>query len=258
MPSAGGVLNIRPVSSSFTGNSGSVSAFLVTPGGVPVLRIDQEFSFAADNVLRVRATFTNVTAANGIAQDLAVEYRRVTAVTFSTAQNDNQIVTVDPVRFPVTAASVAAFNPFSADGTPTERINPGAGPFRYANFGGVNGAPDGADLGMGLDFDLGVLGATDNTSRTFNVFYAVNGPGQSEAELRAELNALGINYIVSARNGTMNPGDFLNDLPLAAAIGIQVDVAAPAAAAVPEPATAALPAVGLAGVAAWRGRRRGA
>jgi hypothetical protein len=255
-PSSGGVFNIAPGFATFTANSASVRTFLTSNTGTQVLQIDQNFSFLPgnNNVLKDTITLTNITAAAGIPQDLPVQFRRVTEWSMSNPNNANTIDTVDPIRAFVTGATPRSFGPNSV----TESPNPATGQFVFnAPGGGVFGAPQGGDFGAGINLDLGTLLAFDNPLTpqdervaSFNYFYAVGQTDETDAQLRAQLNALGINYLITGRNGTRDAGFFDGLGPLSAAVGVQISVV------IPEPATIALFGLGLAGLAGWRLRRK--
>jgi hypothetical protein len=255
-PSSGGVFRIEAFSPpAFSGSSVSIQTFLVNGAGVRVVQIDQAFSFRADNVLKIATTLTNLTDTTrpgGNALDLPLLFRRVTNFTFSNPDNVNDIVTVDPLAGFVTDATPRSFGPPNI----TESPNPLTGPFVFSTSGGTFGEPDGDELGAGMNLDLGVALAVDDPStpedervKSFNYYYAVNRPGQTEEELRAQLALLGINYVISGRDGNRDAGLYDPLRPLGAAVGTEFEP-------VPEPGTVALLGLGVAGLIGYRWRKR--
>ncbi|MER3441452.1 MAG: hypothetical protein C4296_08780, partial [Gemmataceae bacterium] len=67
--------------------------------------------------------------------------------------------------------------------------------------------------GAGIKLDLGVLGPGE--SKSFDYYYAISQIGQTEAGLRAQLNALGVNYLITGRDSGNPPVNF-------AALGVAV------------------------------------
>jgi len=158
------------VSSSFGANSGTVTTALSG-----LLSITQDYSFLADNVLLIRNTVTNV---SGLSQ--AVLYRR--AVDFDVAPTQfAEISNVDPT----------SSNPFIASYYGFESADP-LTPYSNPTTGGTFGP---ADLGGAYDVDLGTLAA--GASSTFDVFYAVNTPGQSFTALQGQVAGLGATFEIT-------------------------------------------------------------
>jgi hypothetical protein len=247
----GGVQNIIPGSYVNNGTSATVTTFLTDNNGAKILQITQVFSFLGPgNVLQDAITLTNVTTPTSsvFPQGLPVQFRRVDAMWVNNGIGQpNNIVTVDPTQFPVTSA--APLSQVPGGGNISESPNP-AVPFVNPTSGGTFDEPHN-ELGGAFNLDLGMLyayplppGFDPNSfpqSKTFNIYFADGLTGQTEAGLRAELNSLGVNYIISDNNSTGGP--------FVAAIGTQIIPG------IPEPTTLALLSLGLAGLAGARWRR---
>ncbi len=221
----------------------SVTLALAVPGGS--LQIKQVIHFAAENVIDINVTLTNMTSG----PLTNVEYRRLMSWEIppwngspgSTAVNDQ--VVIPPFASPVVQAS-AFPNDYSA--IPTASI-----PGEDSPPGGevVGGNPNSvADLGAVITLALGTIPGPNPitgafSSISFDIFEALNQTGQSGSGLVSELNGLGANFVILGTNAYPPAGTNF------AAIGVEVTV-------VPEPATVTLLGLGLAGLAGWRWRRR--
>src|SRR5262245_16854892 len=219
-----GVNNLVLNSAVFGVSTASTSTFL--NNGSNILQIDQAFSFAADNVLKIATTITNVSGANQ-----AVLYTRhvdwdVSPTVFS------EIITIDPFSSPVVAATFDGFQ----DPNPLVPFGGSSGP------GGGTFGP--GDLGGGFRLDLGILASGASTS--FNVFHALSHFGQSHTGLNSQLLGLGATFVITGHNsGTTE----LNSA--AVAFG-----PAAAGAEVPEPGTLSMFGLLAAGAGFTRFRRQ--
>ena len=182
-----GVYNVTPTASSFGPNSGVITD--VMGGGL--LQINQSYSFAADNVLRINTTITNT---SGTPQ--AVRFSRNVDFDITPTEFD-EITRVDPYSSPISAASYYGF----------ENPNPLVAFIYPVPVGGGVDGPD--DLGAAYQLDLGTLAA--GASSSFDVYYADSEIGQSEEGLRTQLYGLGANFVST----TVNSGTYENTAALA-------------------------------------------
>jgi len=211
-------------------------------GGTPILDVKQDFSFAAENVLKIHVTLTNDTTS-----PLSnVLFRRLMSWEIppwngspGSGAVDDQVV-IPAFASPVVQAS-AFPNDYSGDPTTTGGFDSPPGGQT------VGGNPNGvADLGAVLTLNVGTLAGTNVPNADFttiDIFEALNTPSQSGDGLVSELNGLGANYVILGSNAFNPAGTNF------AALGVQVQE-------IPEPATLALVGLGLAGLAGWRWRRR--
>jgi len=221
-PNFVGVLNVAANGSSFLANSASVSTFL-NAGSGNLLQVDQSYSFAANNVLKIFTTVTNV---SGSSQ----------AVLFSRHVDWDIVPTpfAEVITVPAFGGSVlnASFFGFESPDPLVSFSSPGPGVFGPG------------DLGAAFLLDLGSLANGDSIS--FNIFHGLSDPGQSEAGLTAQITGLGASYVITgADSGAAGaPSNFA-----ALAFG---------AVAVPEPTTWALIGVVTLGTGAysWNKRRK--
>ena len=191
------VAHIASFAAIFTSTTATTRHQLKTTGGAALLEVVQFFSFAADNVLNVHTTVTNLTAVAG-----PVLFQRNVDWSISPTIF-REIITVDPI---------APFAPFVKDVTYSffEYPDP-LRPYRFSARGGGTFGP--RDYGAGIKLDLGVLGPGE--SKSFDYYYAISQIGQTEAGLRAQLNALGVNYLITGRDSGNPPVNF-------AALGVAV------------------------------------
>lgn len=147
----------------------------LTDGGGAVLKIVQEYSFLADNVLGIRHSVYNK---SGSAQDVLFA-RNVDWDIDPTAFDET--VTVDALSGPVYEASWNGFNDPS--------------PLGFWDVAPAGGGSDRGDNGAGFKIDLGTLAAGAGVG--FDVFYSLNNIGQTEAELRAQLAGLGATFSIT-------------------------------------------------------------
>jgi hypothetical protein len=208
-------------SANFLANSASISHFLNT-GSSNLLQIDQNYTFAANNVLQIQTKVTNVSGSNQ-------------AVLFS--RNVDWDIAPTPfnelTRLPALTGSVvnASFYGFESPDPLVPFGNTGTGVFGPG------------DLGAGILIDLGSL--ADGQSISFNIFHALGDPGQSENDLINQLAGLGSEFTITGfDSGANGPTNF-------AALGFGL-------VAVPEPTTVALCGLVIGGgaVGYWRRRYR--
>lgn len=190
----------------FGASTASISTFL-NAGAGNLLQVDQSYSFAAPNVLAIDVTLTNLSGVVG-----AALFRRLVdwdPTGFS------EIITANALSSPAINGTFQGFQ----DANPLAALSD-----LFAAGGGTTGV---GDLGGGFTLDLGLLAAGGSTS--FRLLHAISGTGQSEASLRAQLEALGGTYIITGRD----------DIPNDRSAGLAI-------AAVPEPASLAT--FGIAGL----------
>jgi hypothetical protein len=240
----GGIHNIQYAPNPPPVTAGSPVTGLLLNGATPIVQIQRTFNFVPGNpnVLDVKTTLTNLTAVS-----LALSFRNLTEFTLvngSTLQ-DSTIATIPGPTGPVTGtspfvyANVPGGAPTSAD--PTQPFIPASGTF----------SPPGAYGGL-VNLNLGTVAPFPGTPGsndfvTFDLFYAVAQPNETTAQLRQQLNSLGINFQLSGTNAATDifgaPPGFNTGV-----VGLQLT-------AIPEPATVALFGLGLAGIACRRRRR---
>lgn len=177
-PFYGGVQNINPNGSTFLANSATTSSF-INNGSGNAMRVDHAFNFVANNVMAIDVKMTNLSGATN-----TMTYRRI---------GDWDIA---PTAFSETLTANAAVGDFKQSTyqgfqsanplDPLGSLFPAAG----GSFTGDNGA--------GIDIEF--LNVANGASREFAIYYAISLDGQSEAQLRAQLQALGLLYIISGRS----------------------------------------------------------
>jgi hypothetical protein len=225
-PTDFGVSNVLPNGPAlFSPSSAMISTFL-NNGASNLLKIDQNYSFAENNVLAIKTTITNVSAS---AQ--TVMFSRNVDWDISPTMF-NEIIHAPGRPGSVAGSSYYGFE--NPDPTVSFGSDPGPG-------GGTFGP---GDLGAAFGLNLGPLAAGASTS--FTVLEAINRSGQSATDLAGELTGHGAVYVLtgySSDEGHTN----------SAALGFSPD----AVAAVPEPATVTL--LACAGLTllgyGWRRRR---
>jgi hypothetical protein len=256
----GGIVNIVPVSHVTNPSSATVVTALVNPSNSQqVLLITQNFNFVPNNpnVLQDTTTLTNLTN-----QFIQAHFRRLTEFTQISTQNpppvgqNNTLAIVSPPQGPVTGTTPFLFPP--PPGSPPTSANPNV-PFPIPASGTFS--TPGA-YGSGIDLNLDTLAppglVNQPNSITFNMFFATSATGpdaglaaganQSEAQLLQQLAALGINFTIAGTNSSRD--EFL------APAGFNTGVVGLIIPTIPEPATVSLLGLGLAGLAAWRRRRK--
>jgi hypothetical protein len=221
-----GVVNIIPNGvPAFGTSSGFLSTFL-NDGGSNFLQIDQSYSFAAANVLKIATTITNVTSVT-----LPVRFSR--NVDFDVAPTQfAEISKVDPLSSPIAAASYGAFE------SPDPLVPYG---FSTPSTGLVSGI---GDYGAAYQLDLGTLNA--GASSSFNVYYGISTPVETSDDLRNQIYSLGATFVITSES-TENY----------AVVLYGCNSAAVAYGPVPEPGTMVLLFCGPLGLLcyAWRKRR---
>jgi len=213
-PFFAGTSNITANSAVFGAGSASISTFL--NNGADILRIDQAYNFAADNVLRIDTTVTNV---SGSSQ--AVRFARHVDWDILPSQFFENSSVPAPAGL-VSAASCGGF----------ENPNPLVA-FGYSCS--IPGTTGPGDLGGALVMNLGTL--TNGEAFSFSVFHAISQTGQSSADLAAQLAGLGSTYTITG----YGVGDTYS-----AALGV---------APVPEPGSLILLGSGIVGLVARRRRQ---
>jgi hypothetical protein len=211
-PNNSSIVNIVPNGSPvFGSHSASISAFL-NAGSNNLLRIDQQYQFAASNVLEISTSLTNV---SGVSQ--ATLFSR--NVSWDIPPTDNlTLVTIPALVTPIQDASYYGFE--SAD--PLVPFSFSSGP-----SGGIFG-PD--VLGAGMLINTGTL--APGGSYSFNVFEAINQTGQDGAGLQSELQSLGASFVITGASvDPVNPNNY-------AALGF--GPLSPPSTAVPEPGSLTL------------------
>jgi len=170
-----------------------------------VLQVDMAWDFVANNVVRIIHTCKNV---SGTLMS-AAKLRRIAQVEPDLFWAGSMVCTVDgpPLIAPVDSATPYRFAPGV-----TESSNPANGPFNGATTGGVF---SGGNFGGGMEIALGALAV--NQSAVAEILYAITAVGQTQAQLRSQLTALGVVYMLSWVPGNDDTTEFA--LPLAAAMG---------------------------------------
>ncbi|MBX9582211.1 MAG: PEP-CTERM sorting domain-containing protein [Gemmataceae bacterium] len=224
-----GVSNIAPVSAVFGASTATVVTDLVDPGsGASLLRITQDYRFAADNVLQICTTVTNVSP-----DAQAVLFSRNVDMDLGSVSAPNgqfyETITADGVVPPVIEASFYGFE--NPDPLPAFSVFPA--PATGGTFGP-------SDLGGGMRLDLGILAPGESSE--FAVFHGIGDFGQTEADLRAQMAALGVFYQISGIGPETGNVESMGLGPCA----------------IPEPTSLALVGIGAAGLAGYARRRRAA
>lgn len=205
-----GTYNVVQTSATSDGTQATVSTKLTDNGIDDLLTIDQQYTFAAENVLKIDVTVTNVSSEN---QDVRFS-RQVDWDVHPT--EFFEVIDTSPFAHPVLDATYLGFE------TPD--------PLGWIQTTGPAGGEFGpGDLGAGFIVDLGQL--VPGQSRTFTLYHAISDLGQDADALRAQLDSLAnFQWLAIGRDSAL----FGN----AAALGLAV---------VPEPSTWLL---GLMGAAA--------
>jgi hypothetical protein len=212
------------VSSTSTATSSTASYTSTTNFGVTV---QQNYSFAAPNVLEIAATITNMgPTANVFFQ------RDVNWNVFPTESNENSFGGI-PFATPLADTSYSGL----------ENPDPGAGAFVFSCLG----CNQIGDLGGGIKVFFPSL--LSGQSANFVFFYGISQSGESANALDAQLAAAGSIYTITTQSS--ENGAYPNLGTNSAAIGFGLT-------AVPEPSSVALFVTMLTGFGgiAWRRRRR--
>lgn len=182
-----GVTNILSVSSVFLANTASVVTVL-NAGSGDLLRISQAFDFAAENILRIAVTVTNISGASQ-----AVLFAREVDHDINPAFSTTTVAT-GPTG-PILDASFSGFE--SADPL-----------VAYSSSVGAGGTFGVADLGNGMKIDLGTL--ANGESSSFYIYHGLSTLAQdgptSDTLLRAQLAGLGASYILTSIEDDGTPG----------------------------------------------------
>lgn len=209
-------------------NSALITTFLNNGSG-NLLQIDQAYTFAAENVLVIATTITNV---SGSSQD--VTFRRSVDMDPNIISFD-EFINVDS-RIPFPEITSTAYYGFESP-DPLDAYNPS---FTAPATGGTFG-PD--DLGGSYTLNLGTLASGASTS--FNVYYGISGVGQTEASLRSQVAGLGATFQISGRGEDNGES-----------ITLGYSSFSPIASAAPAPPTLVAGLVGVAGLGLVRRLRR--
>ncbi len=225
----------------------ALSSTFLQPGSTPLLQIDQAYYFAANNVLKIAMTITNLdpSSASG---DVLLRRNVDWAIppwagSSQGTGSPNQFVNYPAIYGPVTSTTADGL---AASPDPLVPYYPDPG-FPDTDGGGTFGP---AYIGAGLTYDAGILApyGQPGDSVTVNFFYGDSTFGQSYTELSAQVAALGGNFVIAGYNSA-DPTDQAPADINSAVLAVQVQ-------GVPEPATLALLTFGLAGLACWPWRRR--
>ena len=190
-----------------------------TIGGV--LRVTHAYTFAAENVLNVAVTLTNVSGLSGAALYRRIADWDIAPTIFS------EIIDADALVPGITEHSFQGFQ----SGNPLDALG--------SLFGAGGGTAGPGDFGGAFTVDMGLLAPGGSSSFAF--LYGLSNLGQSEAAFRAQLQALGAQYILLGQN-TGDPQNFI-------AYGVlQLEI--------PEPTTLALCGLIGVGLVGYRLRRR--
>jgi hypothetical protein len=204
----------------FSPNSAVLTS--VTAGG---LNVTQNYNFFASNILSIQETITNTTGAtiDGIV------FRRDVDLDIAPTEFDENIYG------PLGANSSVVANSYDGFQNPDPAV-PYDSPCTTAGSTTCNQE---GDLGVGIDFGVGSLGA--GQSATFAYYYGVNQPEQNLNQLFTQAQGLGLNYLIGAQSS--ENGDYPN---LGAGAGfLGVNSIGSVAGSVPEPATWAMMLLGF-------------
>lgn len=172
-----GITNIVANGSSFLPASATTSSFV--NNGANRMRVDHSFSFVASNAMAIDVKMTNVSGASGTAL-----YRRIGDWDLGTSGSPFfETITANALSGPVVNGTFQGF----------QNPDPLAGLGSLFPAGGGTSGP--GDLGGGVTLDFGTL--ANGASTDFRLIYAIGTPGQTEAQLRAQLAALGAFYIIT-------------------------------------------------------------
>lgn len=182
-------------------NNAFMSNFL--NAGSNLLRVDQTYTFASENVVRIRYVITNV---SGSSQ--AVRFLRYVDYDVDHSNGFPDVCTLDPLTATVDRSS------FGSDGTglssqvTLEIVSPLV-TFTWPGPAGGGSRPPSnapAEVAEGLQLNLGTL--ANNASVTFDIFYAMSlteagTPVSQEVLLRSQVSAVGAIWMASGRGGTI-------------------------------------------------------
>jgi hypothetical protein len=210
--------------STLTPGANSATVVSTTAAG---LTVTQHYAFLTPNIVSIQETLTNT---SGGALTGVIFRRDVDYDVNPTAFDEN---TVGPFgsNANVLESSYYGF----------ENPDPANGPFALPCTLGCDQV---GDLGAGIDFNVGTLGA--GASATFAYFYGINTPGQTLAGLIAEATSEGLSYTLGTQSSENGP---YPSLGAGSAIFGVSDVGTVAhTPGVPEPATWALMLIGVGAV----------
>ena len=173
-----GTSNINVLSEDFTANSAKISVDVTEPNspGKPLLQVDQTYSFAADNVLRILTRITNVNKDDATLSNIL--FRRNANMNLGSPETVN----ISGAASEVTKSSKYG----SESPSPLD----------------VNQDPTGSKQ-TGGSFTLGLGALTAGQSESFDVYEAITRVNQSASDLSGEVAGLGGKFRItgSGANG---------------------------------------------------------
>jgi hypothetical protein len=183
-PQAYGIVNIVANGApTFGANTAFISSFL-NDGLSNFLRIDQTYTFAAPNILKINTQVTNV---SGSTQ--SVMFQRNVDWDFGDFLN---FTAIDALPGFVIDGSYYGFESPDPNNSYSHTSGPGGGTY----------GPD--DIGAGIKINLGAL--ADGSSAQFDYFYGLSTDGQTPNGLRSQAIGLGAAFVATSysADGDMN------------------------------------------------------